>query len=33
MRIGPKYHKVGGAVRYKVEDLEKFMENKKIRMD
>jgi len=32
-RRGPKYHKVGGAVRYKVEDLDKFMESKKIRID
>ena len=32
-RIGPKYHKVGGAVRYKVEDLDNFMESKKIRTD
>lgn len=30
-KLGPKYHKVGGAVRYKVEDLNKFMESKKIR--
>jgi len=30
---GPRYHKVGGAVRYKVEDLESFMESKKIRTD
>ena len=30
---GPKYHKVGGAVRYKVEDLDQFMETKKIRTD
>jgi len=28
---GPKYHKVGGAVRYKVEDMENYMESKKIR--
>ena len=32
-KLGPKYHKVGGAVRYKVEDLDKFMESKKIRTD
>lgn len=32
-RRGPKYHKVGGAVRYKVEDLDKFMESKKIKID
>jgi predicted DNA-binding transcriptional regulator AlpA len=32
-RRGPKYHKVGGSVRYKVEDLDKFMESKKIRTD
>ena len=31
-RRGPKYHKVGGAVRYKVEDLDQFMESKKIRL-
>ncbi len=31
--VGPKYHKVGGSVRYKVEDLDKFMESKKIRTD
>ena len=30
---GPKYHKVGGAVRYKAEDLDQFMESKKIRTD
>lgn len=29
-RTGPKYHKVGGAVRYKVEDLDAFMESKKV---
>lgn len=28
---GPKYHKVGGSVRYKVKDLDEFMESKKIR--
>lgn len=28
--LGPKYHKVGGAVRYKIEDLNNFMESKKI---
>ena len=28
---GPKYHKVGGAVRYKVEDVDKYMESKKVR--
>jgi len=32
-RVGPKYHKVGGAVRYKVEDMDKFMESKKIKTD
>ena len=30
-KVGPKYHKVGGAVRYKVEDLDKFMESKRIK--
>lgn len=29
--VGPKYHKVGSAVRYKVEDLNELMESKKIR--
>lgn len=31
--IGPKYHKVGRSVRYKVEDLEEFLEAKKIRTE
>ena len=31
--IGPKYHKVGGAVRYKVEDLEEFMDGRKVRTE
>jgi Helix-turn-helix domain len=30
--IGPKYYKVGGAVRYKVEDLDQFFETRKIRV-
>ena len=32
-KLEPKYHKVGGAVRYTVEDLDNFMESKKIRTD
>lgn len=28
---GPRYHKVGGVVRYKVEDVDKYMESKKVR--
>lgn len=31
-RTGPKYHKVGGAVRYKVEDLDAFMESKRVNL-
>ena len=30
-RVGPKYHKVGGAIRYKVEDLNEFMEMGRIK--
>ena len=30
---GPKYHKVGGAVRYKVEDIEEFMDERKARTE
>jgi len=29
-KIGPKYHKVGGSVRYKVQDLDQFMESRKV---
>jgi len=32
-RVGPKYHKVGGAIRYKVEDLNEFMERGRIKTD
>ncbi len=32
-KVGPKYHKVGSSVRYKVEGLDKFMESKRIKTD
>jgi hypothetical protein len=31
--VDPKYHKIGGAVRYKVEDLNDFMEKGRIKTD
>lgn len=32
-KVGPTYHKVGGSVRYKAEDLDQFMEDRKVRIE